>query len=196
LHTYRAPRWLPGGNLQTIWGARLSRRHPGRMPVYLRERWTTPDGDFIDVDHIPVPEGSSTARHLVLFHGLEGSSASAYALAFAAIAQQRGWTFSVPHFRGCSGQLNRAPRAYHSGDFEEVGWILQRLRGQASGHCSWSAFAWAETPSCAGRGERQQRRGSQPPRVRRQLAARHGAAGRPSTRASTGSSTRRCSCAR
>ena len=34
----------------------------------------------------------------------------------------------MPHFRGCSGELNRAPRAYHSGDFEEIGWILQRLR--------------------------------------------------------------------
>ena len=38
----------------------------------------------------------------------------------------------MPHFRGCSGELNRAPRAYHSGDFEEVGWILQRLRERAS----------------------------------------------------------------
>jgi predicted alpha/beta-fold hydrolase len=35
---------------------------------------------------------------------------------------------ALPHFRGCSGELNHAPRAYHSGDFEEVGWILQRLR--------------------------------------------------------------------
>ena len=133
MHSYRAPRWLPGGNLQTIWGARLSRRHPGQVPVYLRERWTTPDGDFIDVDHIAGPWAAAATRHLVLFHGLEGSSASAYALAFAAIAQQRGWSFTVPHFRGCSGQLNLAPRAYHSGDFQEVGWILQRLRGQASG---------------------------------------------------------------
>jgi predicted alpha/beta-fold hydrolase len=34
----------------------------------------------------------------------------------------------VPHFRGCSGEINLAPRAYHSGDFEEIGWVLQRLR--------------------------------------------------------------------
>ncbi len=63
-----------------------------------------------------------------MFHGLEGNSASAYAVAFASMAAQRGWSFSVPHFRGCSGAVNRAPRAYHSGDFEEVGWILQRHR--------------------------------------------------------------------
>ena len=33
----------------------------------------------------------------------------------------------VPHFRGCSGELNRLPRAYHSGDSAEIDWILQRL---------------------------------------------------------------------
>ncbi len=64
----------------------------------------------------------------MLFHGLEGSSRSHYAEAFAAFASERGWVYAVPHFRGCSGELNLAPRAYHSGDFEEVGWILARMR--------------------------------------------------------------------
>ena len=36
---------------------------------------------------------------------------------------------AVPHFRGCSGEPNRAPRAYHSGDFAEVGWLLARFQG-------------------------------------------------------------------
>jgi predicted alpha/beta-fold hydrolase len=130
LNGYRAPAWLPGGNLQTIWGARLSRRHPaGGKPQFRRERWTTPDGDFIDVDHLVRPPGSAPAsQHLVMFHGLEGSSDSHYGLGFATQALQRGWDFSVPHFRGCSGELNLGPRAYHSGDFEEVGWMLARLR--------------------------------------------------------------------
>jgi uncharacterized protein len=127
MESLRAPRWLPGGNLQTIWPALFSRRHLGAAPVYRRERWDTPDGDFIDVDHL---DGTPGAPWLVLFHGLEGSSASGYALAFAHVARTMGWAFSVPHFRGCSGELNRAPRAYHSGDFEEIGWILQRLRAR------------------------------------------------------------------
>ena len=97
----------------------------GERPAFERERWTTPDGDFIDVDWLGRdPE----ATLLVLFHGLEGSSASHYAEAFAADARQRGWRFAVPHFRGCSGELNLAPRAYHSGDWEEVGWLLGRFR--------------------------------------------------------------------
>jgi predicted alpha/beta-fold hydrolase len=123
---YRPPFWLPGGNAQTIWAALHARRFEGEAPRFDRERWATPDGDFIDVDHLT---GATAApRRLVLFHGLEGSSASQYAQAFAAVARGRGWAFSVPHFRGCSGELNRGPRAYHSGDFEEIGWILQRLR--------------------------------------------------------------------
>jgi len=124
---YRAPPWLPGGNLQTIWAATRSRRHLGTPPQFSRERWTTPDGDLIDVDHLQTAAAADAPR-LVLFHGLEGSSASQYAQAFAGVAQLRGWNYCVPHFRGCSGELNLAPRAYHSGDFEEIGWILRRLR--------------------------------------------------------------------
>jgi uncharacterized protein len=128
---YQAPRWLPGGQLQTIWPALFSRRHFGPAPVLRRERWDTPDGDFIDVDFAIVPPAQAlpaTAPLLVLFHGLEGSSASHYAQAFADWAAQHGVGFAVPHFRGCSGEINRAPRAYHSGDYEEIGWILQRMR--------------------------------------------------------------------
>ena len=73
------------------------------------------------------PPGAPGAPLLVLFHGLEGSTASHYALSFALEARQRGWGFVMPHFRGCSGELNRAPRAYHSGDHAEVGWFLTRL---------------------------------------------------------------------
>jgi len=98
---------------------------------YRRERWTTPDGDFVDVDFAEGPHQAPAAPLLVLFHGLEGSSGSHYALAFADEASRRGLAYAVPHFRGCSGELNLAPRAYHSGDHEEIGWILARLRERA-----------------------------------------------------------------
>ena len=189
---YVAPWWLPGGNLQTIWAALRSRRFLGQAPVFQRERWTTPDNDFVDVDwinHAPTlptacgslpPEGAappavrqsrSCGRYLleertaftlaapelllppleegrdrgvppaltrerpllVVFHGLEGSSASHYAEAFADVARNRGWACAVPHFRGCSGELNLAPRAYHSGDFAEIDWILRRFAARHTG---------------------------------------------------------------
>lgn len=139
---YRAPRWLAGhgalaGNVQTIWPALYSKAHVdhGHVPVaYQRERWDTPDGDFIDVDFLAAskvpgePDVAPKPRvQLVLFHGLEGSSQSHYARAFAHWAHAMGWDYVVPHFRGCSGELNRAPRTYHSGDHEEINWILRRL---------------------------------------------------------------------
>jgi hypothetical protein len=148
LAAFRSPLWLPGAHLQTIWAARLALTHQGATPVFRRERWDTPDGDFIDVD-FAVESGAGVAGvaggaggqtcastdrpWLVLFHGLEGSSTGHYSLAMADAARRRGWTYVVPHFRGCSGEINRAPRAYHSGDFEEVGWILARLRARAQG---------------------------------------------------------------
>ena len=127
---FRAPRWLPGGHLQTIWPALFSRRFDSAPPVFRRERWTTPDRDFVDVDWLG---DDRAAPLLVLFHGLEGSSASHYAQAFAAEATQRGWRFAVPHFRGCSGEINLAPRAYHSGDHEEIAWMLERFRAAHAG---------------------------------------------------------------
>jgi uncharacterized protein len=128
MQQFRGPRWLPGGQLQTIWPALFSR--PAVVPAYRRERWDTPDGDFIDVDFADAPGDPAAAPLLVLFHGLEGSSHSHYARAFAQHAAALGWAYAVPHFRGCSGELNRAPRAYHSGDYQEIGWVLARLRAR------------------------------------------------------------------
>lgn len=130
LAQYRAPTWLPGGHAQTIWPALVSHRYAGAAARYQRERWTAPDGDFIDVDIQLAPQAG--ARWLVMFHGLEGSSRSQYAEAFAREAAAAGLHFAVPHFRGCSGELNLAPRAYHSGDYEEVAWILERLRARSA----------------------------------------------------------------
>ncbi len=134
MQDYVSPRWLPGGHLQTIWPALFARRVTGAPPSFTRERWTTPDADFIDVDSLDV-QTAPGAPLLVLFHGLEGSSRSHYSEAFADFAREHGMAYAVPHFRGCSGEINLAPRAYHSGDFEEIGWMLSGLsaRHRAAG---------------------------------------------------------------
>ena len=117
---YRAPWWLPGGHAQTLYAALL----PGASPPARRERWETPDGDFLDLDW----SGDERApRLLVLLHGLEGSSSSHYARAIVARAAASGWRCVVPHFRGCSGEPNRLARGYHSGDSAELDWIFGRL---------------------------------------------------------------------
>src|ERR1700738_4707389 len=102
MRDYRAPWWLPSGHLQTVWPALSSRPRVARSPGYARHRGRPPDGDFIDVDRLPAAAG---APWLVLFHGLESSSTSRYAVAFAQAARARGWHFGVAHFRGCSGGL-------------------------------------------------------------------------------------------
>lgn len=127
---FRAPWWQPGGHVQTIWAALCAKG--GESPAWRRERWDTPDGDFIDID-FSSGLTSASAPTLVLFHGLEGSSSSHYAKALAQVCAQRGWHLAVPHFRGCSGEPNRLLRAYHSGDSDEVDWVLRRLQQSASG---------------------------------------------------------------
>ena len=121
---YPAPFWLPSGHLQTIYPAVCVRKPPVK---FRRERWDTPDGDFIDVDFI---DGQPGQPFVVLFHGLEGSSDSHYARSLMADVQARGWSGAVPLFRGCSGEANLAPRFYHSGDAAEIDWVVRRLHAQ------------------------------------------------------------------
>jgi len=131
--SYVAPFWLPGGHLQTIYAAALM---PPPAVSYRRERWDTPDGDFIDLDWVENQdpglrtEDAAKTPLVVLFHGLEGCSNSHYALALMRELRAQGWGGVVIHFRGCSGERNRLPRAYHSGDTAEVDWIMRRLRQQ------------------------------------------------------------------
>ena len=120
---YLAPAWLPGGHAQTIWPLLIK----GPLPRYRRERWDTPDADFIDLDWI---DGEAGAPCVVLFHGLEGSSRSHYARRLMHAVRLRDWHGVVVHFRGCSGEPNRLPRAYHSGDSQEIDWVLRRLHAR------------------------------------------------------------------
>ena len=124
---YVAPAWLPGGHLQTIVPARLV---PLPQVRYRRERWDAPDGDFIDVDFaLPEPIDVS-APVLVQFHGLEGDSQSHYSRSIMRHFADRGFRGLVVHFRGCSGEPNRLPRAYHSGDSDEGDWVLRRVHAR------------------------------------------------------------------
>jgi predicted alpha/beta-fold hydrolase len=122
---YRAPRWLAGGHAQTIWPYFVARPEV----AYRRERVATADGDFWDFDWVDA-HAVNGAPLVVLFHGLEGSSASHYARSLMSSLGSIGWRGVIPHWRGCSGELNRAPRAYHSGDHEEVGAMIDAIRAR------------------------------------------------------------------
>jgi uncharacterized protein len=121
---YRAPSWLVGSHAQTIYPALFK----GRGPPLRRQRLRTFDGDFIDLDWLDAPAAPTSEPPLVvLFHGLEGDSSSHYARALMRQLKAIGWRGVVPHFRGCSGEPNLLPRAYHSGDYVEIGWMLSTI---------------------------------------------------------------------
>jgi len=119
---YRAPAWLPGGHLQTLYSNLFIRVPP---VAYRRERLELPDGDFLDFDWV---DGQAGAPVVVLFHGLEGGADSAYARDLMTHARMRGWHGVVAHFRGCSGEDNRLPRAYFAGDSVEIGRMLRHVK--------------------------------------------------------------------
>lgn len=127
LTDYRPPWWLPGGHSQTLYSALCT---PVAKVNYQRSRWETPDGDVVAADSV---SGPANAPLVVLFHGLEGGSQSHYARSLMAQVQRLNWRGLVPHFRGCGGEPNRLPRAYHSGDTVEIEWMLRRARRTAGG---------------------------------------------------------------
>ena len=132
--TYQRPWWLPTGHLQSIYSQWLPRPNIN----YRRERLELDDGDFIDLDWADAPtavhpepvEGHVGAMQplLVFFHGLEGSSNSQYCRTTMQSSNARGWTGVVAHFRGCSGEPNRLPRSYHSGDSEHCNIVFSEVR--------------------------------------------------------------------
>ncbi|MBK1828635.1 alpha/beta fold hydrolase [Haloferula rosea] len=103
-----APWWLPGGHLQTIvpslWRkvSALTRR---------RERLELADGDFLDLCW----HGEGGERLVILSHGLEGSAEAAYIQGMGRALAADGWDVLAWNYRGCSGEMNRLPRFYHSG---------------------------------------------------------------------------------
>ena len=125
--TFTPAPWLPGGHAQTIFGT-LLRAFP--RPRTERERWELPDGDFVDVDVLPAPEG---APSLLLLHGLEGSARSHYVRGMLSLAKRAGWRAFALNFRSCSDEPNRLLRSYHSGETEDLGYAVAQLTARVPG---------------------------------------------------------------
>lgn len=120
---YRPRWWLPDGHSQTLWAA-LARRPP--LPPITRERLELPDGDFLDLVHA----GDPAQPGVLILHGLEGSLDSPYVRALLMAITAQGWYGVLMHFRGCSGEFNRMPRNYHSGDTRDLITVLAELHAR------------------------------------------------------------------
>lgn len=119
--------WCRGANQQTILSVPL---RPVRPVPIQRQRWDTPDGDFIDVDWLPGEPGTPI---LIVLHGLEGSSDSRYVRSMLAAAEKEGWRGLGVNYRGCSGEPNRLRRSYHGGETSDLTWIVQKITSENAG---------------------------------------------------------------
>src|SRR6266550_1489737 len=119
--------WVRGPHAQTIWG-RLTR--PRRTVVLRREVLRTADDDDLIVDHL-----DGKRMRFVLLHGLEGSSNSVYIQGLLSIIARQGFAAAAMNFRSCARDprqlsfmlMNRRPRLYHSGETEDLDFLLRSL---------------------------------------------------------------------
>jgi hypothetical protein len=109
--------------MQTLWPY-LFRRTP--QVELRRERFELPDGDFLDLDW----STNGSGPIVIVLHGLEGSSDSKYVRGLLKAVHERGWRGVVMHFRGCSGEPNRLPRSYHSGETGDLAYVVNLLRSR------------------------------------------------------------------
>ena len=121
--SFVAPRWARNRHIQTIWPRFIQRRLPLKFTM---ERIKLDDGDFLDLAWGPAPR--KLTGLVVMFHGLEGSMHSHYANDMMATLSQGGWQVVMMHFRGCSGEANLTPRAYHSGETGDPAFIINFLQ--------------------------------------------------------------------
>ncbi len=112
--------WLPGHHLPTLWPSLF--RHRPRLSL-THERVELADGDFLDLSWC----GAEDKPVVMLLHGLEGSIHSHYAKPLLKLLSESGYLACMLHFRGCSGEPNRLPRSYHSGDSPELQTIVKHI---------------------------------------------------------------------
>jgi predicted alpha/beta-fold hydrolase len=87
---------------------------------YQRERITTPDHDFIDLDWSRV----DSSKLVIFSHGLEGSSRQPYILGMVKEFNARGWDALAWNFRSCSGELNHSKLLYSGGSFHDLKTVI------------------------------------------------------------------------
>lgn len=118
---FRSAWWLPGPHLQSVWPTLM---RPGPRVALRRERLELPDGDFLDLDWTRPAAGPV----VLILHGLEGSVRSHYVAGILRELSRAGFQALLMHFRGCSGEPNRLPRSYHSGETGDLSHVISVLQ--------------------------------------------------------------------
>lgn len=126
-HSFKPAWWLRNSHLQTLWPCVIRKRKLKPDLKLERERLELPDGDFIDLDWI---NKDGCGPIILLLHGFEGSINSHYAKGMLNAIHENGWRGVFMHFRGCSGEHNRLPRGYHSGDTTDLSYVMNVLQSR------------------------------------------------------------------
>src|SRR5205823_6446044 len=124
LHPVYSPPWfLFSPHLETIYPS-LFRKVI--LPEYQRERITTPDNDFLDLDWLK----QDSKKIVVISHGLEGNSHRAYIKGMAKTFYHNGFDTVAWNYRGCSEEMNKTLRFYHSGATEDLDHVVNHVVGK------------------------------------------------------------------
>lgn len=117
--SYKPGLLLRNGHLNTL-NAYLFRKQ--KHPAFIRERITTPDDDFLDLDRII--QGSR--KLAILLHGLEGSTNSQYIIGMTNNLARAGFDVIALNHRSCSGEMNLKKSFYHSGFVDDFVFLLEK----------------------------------------------------------------------
>ena len=118
---YLPPFFLWGSHLETIYPALLRRV---QLVPYQRERIFTPDDDFLDLDWLL---NADADRAVIISHGLEGNSQRPYIKGMAKALFESGFDVVAWNFRGCSEEMNRQLRFYHSGATDDLDVVVRHV---------------------------------------------------------------------
>lgn len=112
------PFWQFNGHLQTIL-PNYNRKVEGIS--YVRERLTTWDDDFLDLDW----SKTGSRKLVIISHGLAGSSEAGYVKGLVKITNDHGWDALAWNYRGCSGEPNKHLYSFHGGKSDDLAWVIQ-----------------------------------------------------------------------
>ncbi|UMB60913.1 alpha/beta fold hydrolase [Lutibacter sp. A80] len=91
--------------------------------TYKRERITTKDNDFLDLDF----SINNSNTLVIALHGLEGSSKSKYIISVVNYLNNNNIDCVAVNFRGCSGEDNNNIYSYNSGQTEDITTIINYI---------------------------------------------------------------------
>lgn len=120
---YPRPPLLFNRHLETVYPALFRKVHG---ISYQRERISTPDEDFLDLDWLK----QESNKLVILSHGLEGNTQRAYIRGMAKAFYTAGYDILTWNYRGCSEEMNRQLRFYHSGATDDLGVVVEHALQQ------------------------------------------------------------------